>query len=635
MSEKVGSIHYDLSLRTADFDAKTASINSKLSSLGHSMTNIGTKMTVGLTLPIAIGVGVAIKAASDLNETINKVDVAFGSSSVAVKQWSQTSISSMGLAKQSALDAAALFGDMATSMGLPQNEAATLSMNLVQLGADLSSFKNIPIAESQTALAGIFTGETESLKRLGIVMTEVNLTEFARTQGITKTIQEMTQAEKVQLRYNYIMSVTKNAQGDFVRTSEGTANQLRQTQERFKELSATIGAQFLPTVNKILKIVQDVMARFTALSPKLQNTIIIVGLLVAVLGPLLIILGMVATAIAAISWPVVLVVGEIALLAAGIAYLQIKFKLFTNVFNEVRQAVLPFIALFKQYVLPVLQEIANFLMGQAKEAWNQLKAAFDQVKAAVEPFLPQLKILAMILGVVVVTPLIILIAVIGALIAVFVLAMTIIARVIAFFMSLWATVVGVASGIVGAIANVIGWLWNFWATTINVVSNIIGTFNNLRNNIWAAVSGFGSMLVGAGQALVNGLAQGIRNAAGGPINAIKDVVNRVRNYLPFSPAKEGPFSGKGWTPYSGQAMMEGLAQGINRAADIPRSAINNALQGSLQAAQVQVNPAIGQAPQAQPINIYGNIEIGDKQTADYFFNRLNRGQDLSSMGLGG
>ena len=86
---------------------------------------------------------------------------------------------------------------------------------------------NINIEEVTTALSGVFTGETESLKRLGIVMTEVNLKQFAMEQGIKKNIKEMTQAEKVALRFQYVLSVTGNAQGDFARTGGGAANQMR------------------------------------------------------------------------------------------------------------------------------------------------------------------------------------------------------------------------------------------------------------------------------------------------------------------------------------------------------------------------------------------------------------------------
>ena len=122
---------------------------------------------------------------------------------------------------------AALFGDMGTAMGQTPAEAAKMSESLVGLAGDLASFKNIGIEEAQTALKGIFTGEGESLKSLGVVMQDSTLEAYAMATGQKKAYDEMTQAEKVALRYAYVMDATKNAQGDFARTSGGTANQLR------------------------------------------------------------------------------------------------------------------------------------------------------------------------------------------------------------------------------------------------------------------------------------------------------------------------------------------------------------------------------------------------------------------------
>ncbi|MFA5937669.1 MAG: phage tail tape measure protein, partial [Candidatus Paceibacterota bacterium] len=308
MATSVGALYYDLTVDDSGVDAglnradsKLAGFQNKLQKVGEGMTNAGKKMTMGLTLPI-VGLGIAgVKMASDLNETVNKVNVAFGESANKVQEWGNTTLKSLGLAKGSALDAAALFGDMATSMGLPQQAAADMSMKMVGLGADLASFKNISFEEAQTALAGVFTGETESLKRLGVVMTQTQLDAFALAQGLGKTTSEMSQAELVNLRYAFVMDKTKNAQGDFARTSDGTANQLRIMQETFKETSATIGQNLLPIVTKIAGKVAEWTKKFAELSPQTQKVILIIAAVVAVMGPLLIVIGQLIMAIRAIS----------------------------------------------------------------------------------------------------------------------------------------------------------------------------------------------------------------------------------------------------------------------------------------------------------------------------------------------
>lgn len=296
-STNVGSIHYDLGLDTAQFDRAAEGINKKISGIADTMSDMGKKMTAGVTLPVIAGFSLMVKAASDLNETMNKIDVAFADQAKTVKDWAKSSINSMGLAEQSALDAAALFGDMSTAMGLTTIEAKDMSTGLVQLGADMASFKNVSFERAQTALAGVYTGETEALKGLGIVMTETNLEAFAMSQGITKNIKDMTQAEKVQLRYAYVMSVTKNAQGDFARTSDGTANQIRITTERFKDLSASLGQELLPYANRVLAWAQDAIRSFKNLSSEQQRMVLGTLAFAAAAGPLLITLSALARTI--------------------------------------------------------------------------------------------------------------------------------------------------------------------------------------------------------------------------------------------------------------------------------------------------------------------------------------------------
>ena len=128
-----------------------------------------------------------------------------------VNSWADSSVERMGMARQTALDMASTFGDMATSMGLTTGVSADLSMNLVQLAADLSSFKNISVERANSALTGVFTGEGEALKSLGIIMNDATLSQYAMNQGIKTSYSNMTQAEKVQLRYNYVMNQTANA----------------------------------------------------------------------------------------------------------------------------------------------------------------------------------------------------------------------------------------------------------------------------------------------------------------------------------------------------------------------------------------------------------------------------------------
>ena len=303
---------------TQQFGKSLSSVSSKLKSLGSNLTSVGKNLSTRLTLPITILGGAAIKMASDFEESMNKVDVAFKQSSYIVKNFAKTTLTQFGIAQGTALDMAALFGDMSTSMGLSTNQAAILSTSLVGLAGDLASFKNMNIEEVTTALNGVFTGETESLKRLGVVMTQVNLLQFAQEQGIKKTWQEMTQAEKVMLRYNYVMKVTANAQGDFSRTSGGAANQTRIFQESLKELGTSFGKLILPIFTKIVQKANALIQYFNSLDIETKKIIITAAALGAALPPLIMAFGGLVTAIGVLTSPVALVVaGLVALFVAS------------------------------------------------------------------------------------------------------------------------------------------------------------------------------------------------------------------------------------------------------------------------------------------------------------------------------
>lgn len=275
-------------------------IKSTADKVATSAANVGRKLapvTAGLT---ALGVS-AVSAASDLAEAQNKVEVAFGKSSDYIKQFGETTLDTYGIARGTALDMAALFGDMATSMGLSQGEAAKMSASLVGLAGDLASFKNIGLDQASNALKGIFTGESESLKSLGVVMTQTNLDAYALANGFNKTTKEMTEAEKVQLRYAYIMDKTKNAQGDFANTSDGTANSIRVFKEAIKELQEEIGENLLPVITPIIHDLTEMVKAFGNADDGTQKFVVNLGLIVAALSPVAFGISGIAKAISGVS----------------------------------------------------------------------------------------------------------------------------------------------------------------------------------------------------------------------------------------------------------------------------------------------------------------------------------------------
>lgn len=269
--------------------------------LSDKTKQIGSTMTTSLTLPIVAAGGAAFKLASDMDETLNKVDVAFKNNAEQVKLWANDSLESMGLAKQSALDMAAGFASMSDGMGISEAKTFKMSTALTQLSADLSSYFNTSAEMANTALTGVFTGETEALKKYGIVMTEVNLQQYAYKKGIQEKVSEMSQAEKVMLRYNFVMDQTKNAQGDFARTSDSASNQMKIFKESLKELGVSFGETIVPIITPVITFFNDVIKGLSEMSDGTKQFITTIAILVAIIGPILLIVSSIAATINNIS----------------------------------------------------------------------------------------------------------------------------------------------------------------------------------------------------------------------------------------------------------------------------------------------------------------------------------------------
>lgn len=413
-------------------EKQAASCNSKLKSITEGAEKVATasgKVSSAMTPATVaiIGLGAAAgNLGSDLLESMNKVEVACGDGAQEIIKFSETTLESFGIAQGSALDMMAQFSDMGTGMGLETSSANEMSMALVGLAGDLSSFKNIKVEVAKTALNGIYTGETESLKQLGIVMTEANLQEYAYAQGINKKISEMNQAEKVQLRYNYVLDKTKNAQGDFANTSDGAANSMRVVSEAIKEAGASIGVMLSPIIAKAAQYVADLVKRFIDLDDGTKKIIIGVLAVIAAIAPLAkliqgitIITGGLTTAITTITGayslytgaattastaskilagamkfltgPVGIVITIITALVGAFIYLwntSDEFRAFwINLWNKIKEitgVVVDSIIVFFQETIPnAFNNLKNFIMGIPEF----VKGVFNNIKNTIENIL--------------------------------------------------------------------------------------------------------------------------------------------------------------------------------------------------------------------------------------------------------
>ena len=204
-----------------------------------------------------------IDYASDLAEVQNVVDVTFGSATEAINSWSKECLAAYGMNEVSAKRYAGTIGAMLKSSGLAGDAIVDMSKDMVGLAGDMASFYNLDRETAFEKIRSGISGETEPLKQLGINMSVANLEAYALSQGITTAYNEMSQAEQVMLRYNYLMSTTADAQGDFARTQDSYANQTRLLSESWLEFTGIMAEQLLPVLTTIVSWLNNIVAFLT------------------------------------------------------------------------------------------------------------------------------------------------------------------------------------------------------------------------------------------------------------------------------------------------------------------------------------------------------------------------------------
>lgn len=244
-----------------DSNGAVKGINRLEKSITPALKRIASLVAVAFSVKALVGFGKqAVELASDLQEVQNVVDTAFGDMAYKMEEFAKTAIEQFGISRLEAKRTGSTFMAMAGGMGIAMDSASDMAIALTGLSADMASFYNVRQDVASTALKSIFTGETETLKQFGIVMTETNLQAFAYSQGINKTLKNMTQVEKTQLRYNYVMAQTSLAQGDFAKTSNSWANQTRILSERWKELLGIMGNGLVKILTPVLQMMNQLLA---------------------------------------------------------------------------------------------------------------------------------------------------------------------------------------------------------------------------------------------------------------------------------------------------------------------------------------------------------------------------------------
>lgn len=262
MSDVVGQIALELGIDSSQ-------IVNQLTGASNKAAKQATSIFSGMGKKIAAGLSIAaftkftkdcIEVGSNVTEVQNVVDTAFKDLSWQADQWASNAMTNFGLSELSAKKYMGVFGQMSNAMGITGKAALDMAENVTGLTGDVASFYNLSTDEAYTKLKSIWTGETETLKDLGVVMTQTNLDQYALNNGFGKTTAKMTEQEKVMLRFQYVTSALSNATGDFAKTQDSWANQTRILSLRFEQLKASLGKGFIALFTPILRGFNSLLA---------------------------------------------------------------------------------------------------------------------------------------------------------------------------------------------------------------------------------------------------------------------------------------------------------------------------------------------------------------------------------------
>lgn len=254
MAQADGSIIIDTRIDTDGVSNGTKNIKSQMQGLSGTVKKIGGIIATAFAVGKIVEFGKeCLELGSDLQEVQNVVDVTFTSMSDKVDTFAKDAAKSFGLSETMAKRYVGTFGAMAKSFGFTEQEAYSMSTALTGLAGDVASFYNLSQEEAYYKLKSVFTGETETLKDLGVVMTQAALDQYALANGYGKTTQAMTEQEKVALRFAFVQEQLSAASGDFIRTSDSWANQMRVMQLQLQSIKASIGQGLINLFTPIIK----------------------------------------------------------------------------------------------------------------------------------------------------------------------------------------------------------------------------------------------------------------------------------------------------------------------------------------------------------------------------------------------
>ena len=332
---QVGSLWVRLGIIDKDFEQGLKKAERDLNRFGNRLSSLGQRLTTGLSIPLALVSGAAIKLGMDAVESESLFSVSMGKMADSAREWSEELRKKLGLNAYELRKNVGMLYTMFNSMKMGERASYDMAKGLTQLAHDMASFYNLNPEEVFQKLQAGITGQVEPLRRLGIVVNETAIKQWALTNGMIKQGETMTEQQKIFARYNVIMEATSEAQGDLARTMDSPTNKLRTLREEIQNTAIDLGVALLPAVSGLLQslkpmveLVSKLVEKFSKLPEPIRNVVAGLAGLLIMLGPIIMLVGKFLTTLASIPGAITAIGSGIPLLTGSLGILAKAFAPF-------------------------------------------------------------------------------------------------------------------------------------------------------------------------------------------------------------------------------------------------------------------------------------------------------------------
>lgn len=287
MSRLISELLYKISADSKEFNKALDQANDRTKTLTDNLNKTGKALSIGLTAPLLAAGAASAKLASDLQDSTNAVNVIFKDGASVILEYGKTAAESAGLSQAAFNDVAAASGVLLAQTGKDLQDVAQDTVNLTQRAADLASLFGGSTVDAANALGAALRGESEPARRYGVLLSEAAIAAKALELGVGDASGALTEAEKIQIRYNLIMDQSATASGDFANTNGDVKNSAEVLKAQIQNLAASLGTELLPIVADVLQDLRGFVSGFTDLDSSSKQAILAFAAVAASIGPML------------------------------------------------------------------------------------------------------------------------------------------------------------------------------------------------------------------------------------------------------------------------------------------------------------------------------------------------------------